>query len=190
VGVNWRSRREPDARWDPAFERFVTRFSATLLRNAYLLAGDLGVAEDLVQQTLLRVAGRWDAARRAPDAYARQVLVNLCRDRYRRQARQASSTVEGAGAGSEDEARDHADAVADRDEVIAALSRLSLEHREVLVLRFFADLSVAEVAAVIDEPEGTVKSRTSRALARMRELLGEPRRDEHERAQIEIGNDD
>jgi RNA polymerase sigma-70 factor (sigma-E family) len=189
VGVDWRSRGEQDARWDPAFERFVGRSSATLLRSAFLLAGDRGVAEDLVQQALLRVAGRWEAARLAPEAYARQVLVNLCRDRYRREARQGG-TAAAVGPRNEDEVRDLADAVADRDEVIAALGRLSLEHREVLVLRFFADLSVAEVAAAIDGTEGTVKSRTSRALARMRELLGEPRRDEHERARIEVGNDD
>jgi RNA polymerase sigma-70 factor (sigma-E family) len=176
-------------RWDPAFERFVGQSSATLLRNAFLLAGDRGAAEDLVQLTLLRVAGRWSAARRAPEAYARQVLVNLCRDRYRREARQASS-AEAVGPGNQAEGRDLADAVADRDEVIAALGRLSLEHREVLVLRFFADLSVAEVAVAIDGSEGTVKSRTSRALSRMRELLGEPRRDERERAEIEVANDD
>lgn len=142
-----------------------------------------------MQQALLRVAGRWSAARRAPEGYARQVLVNLCRDRHRREARQASS-AEAVGPGNEREVRDLADTVADRDEVIAALGQLSLEHREVLVLRFFADLSVAEVAAAIDGSEGTVKSRTSRALARMRELLGEPRRNERQRAAIEVVNDD
>lgn len=188
--MNRRSAVDPDVLWDPAFERFVARSSGTLLRNAYLLAGDRGVAEDLVQQTLLRVAGRWSAAQHAPEGYARQVLVNLSRDRYRREVRQASSAVASVDAGNVGEARDLADAVADRDEVIAALGRLSFEHREVLVLRFFADLSVAEVAAAIDESEGTVKSRTSRALARMRELLGEPRRGERERAEIEVANGD
>jgi RNA polymerase sigma-70 factor (sigma-E family) len=176
--------------WDPAFERFVARSSGTLLRNAYLLAGDRGVAEDLVQQTLLRVAGRWSAAQRAPEGYARQVLVNLSRDRYRREARQAIAASEAVAPGHEDDRRDLADAVADRDQVIAALGRLSLEHREVLVLRFFADLSVAEVAAAIDESEGTVKSRTSRALARMRDLLDEPGAGETQRAEIEVANGD
>ena len=65
------------------FDDFVRGRSAALLRTAYALTGDRGHAEDLLQTALLRTARRWTAARDAPEAYVRQVLVNLCRDRVR-----------------------------------------------------------------------------------------------------------
>jgi RNA polymerase sigma factor (sigma-70 family) len=75
-----------------------------------------------------------------------------------------------------------ADLIADRDELIAALARLPERQREVLVLRFYADLSVIETAEAVGASEGTVKSSTSRALERMRELLGDPARQSQTRS--------
>src|SRR5580693_3619623 len=72
---------------DPSFDAFVTRGSATLLRSAYLLTGDRGHAEDLLQASLIATARRWGSARHAPAAYAHRVLVNLLHDRRRRLAR-------------------------------------------------------------------------------------------------------
>ena len=161
---------------DPSFELFVRRSATPLLRVAVLLCGgDRAAAEDLVQQTLVRVARRWgDGASQAPEAYARVVLVNLSRDAARRAGRRVVEVAwDGAELASPLHA-DHADAVAVRDEVIAALGLLHEHQREVLVLRFYADLSVADTAAAIGASEGTVKSTTSRALARMRELLEQP----------------
>jgi RNA polymerase sigma-70 factor (sigma-E family) len=166
-------RRNP---WDDeALEAFVARSSRSLLRSAHLLTGDRAAAEDLLQLTLLRVARRWDTARSAPEAYARRVLVNLARDRARDAGRRISERpLDGADVvlpvafGG-----DLADAVAGRDAVIEALSRLPIRQREVLVLRFYGELSVAETAAAIGASEGTVKSYTSRALAHMRELLAD-----------------
>lgn len=137
-----------------------------------LLVGDRGHAEDLVQTTLLRLAGRWRSIREHPEAYARQVLVNLTRDHWRRAARRGAeqeldeTTPHPAG-------RDPADAVVDRDALRHALSRLPGRQREVMVLRFFADLSVAETAAALGVSEGTVKTQTSRAVSRLRQVLGE-----------------
>lgn len=144
-----------------------------LLRSAYLLCGDRGQAEDLLQLTLLRTARRWQAAREAPEAYARQVLVNLSRDDRRRVRRRVKESPLSAVA-SPELGSDHADAVVGRDEVIGALRRLPRRQREVLVLRFYSDLSVSDTAALIGASEGTVKSYTARALARMRELLAHP----------------
>jgi|SRR5579884_3057466 len=158
---------------DPAFERFVVEHSRLLLRSAYLLCGDRGVAEDLLQQSLLRTAGRWPVAREAPDAYARRVLINLSRDLRRwarRRPREYPLDPDHRSAVTESSAH----AVAERSAVIAALRRLPTRQREVLVLRFYADLSVAETALAIGASEGTVKSYTSRALSRMRELLADP----------------
>jgi RNA polymerase sigma-70 factor (sigma-E family) len=148
------------------FERFVSRGSPALLRSAYLLTGDRGHAEDLLQGTLLRVASRWDAAREAPDAYARRVLVNLSRDRWRslgRRPRERSLVEPVADWGS-----DPSVGVLDRHAMTAAVGALPVRQREVVVLRFFLDLSVSETAAALGCSEGTVKSYTSRALARLR----------------------
>jgi RNA polymerase sigma-70 factor (sigma-E family) len=160
---------EPDA----TFEQFVSTCSATLLRSAYLLTGDHGQAEDLLQLTLLRTARRWQAARDSPQAYARRVLVNLSRDRKRR-ARRRVSEYPLDDATSFSLADDHAEVIVGRDAVIRALRRLPVRQREVVVLRFYLDLSVSETAAAIGSSEGTVKSYTARALARMRELLADP----------------
>lgn len=175
MGLSLRPRLR-DLRREPAFERFVADSSTSLLRSAYLLAGELGAAEDLLQVTLLRTAAHWRSAAQAPEAYARRVLVNAARDRWRRAGRRVTERPleEQRIPRAYALAGDHAEAVGGRDEVINALARLPFEQREVLVFRFFADLSVAETAAATGASQGTVKSRTSRALARMRQLLAGP----------------
>jgi RNA polymerase sigma-70 factor (sigma-E family) len=172
--VSWRGQRSLRDRGDEAaFEQFVSRSATVLLRTAVLLAGNRETAEDLLQVALLRTSRRWRASKNAPEAYARAVLVNLVRDEHRRATRRvreaplAAATVELGHRG-------HAESVHDRDEVIVALRRLSVRQREVLVLRFFGGLSVAETASATGASEGTVKSYTSRALERMRELLADP----------------
>ncbi len=156
---------------DPAFERFVLAYSRTILRSAFLLCGDRDQAEDLLQMTLLRTAGRWHSARVAPEAYARRVLVNLSRDHARRARRRITERPLTDADRQCSGARDHADDVALRDAVIGALWMLPARQREVIVLRFYLDLSVSEAAAAMAASEGTVKSYSARALARMRDLL-------------------
>jgi len=192
VGLKVRFEVRRDPRREPGFERFVAEESARLLRSAYLLTGERGVAEDLLQVTLLRTANRWRWAQKAPEAYARQVLVNLVRDRSRRAARRvAESPLEPAiGTRADASCGDHAEVVVGRNEVFAALSRLSADQREVLVLRFYGDLSVAETAAATGTSEGTVKSRTSRGLDRMRELLGAPTEPVSQSISVQMGDDD
>lgn len=156
------------------FEEFVHAGSTRLLRTAYLLTGDRAEAEDLLQTTLMRLARHWPAASAAAEPYATRVLVNLSRDRARRARRRVREAPweEARPAPAPDD--DLGERIARRAALIAALRRLSDRQREVLVLRFYGDLSVAETAAATGASEGTVKSHTSRALARMRELLAEP----------------
>jgi RNA polymerase sigma-70 factor (sigma-E family) len=189
VGLKARPGVQRDPRREPAFERFVAESSTWLLRSAYLLTGERGAAEDLLQLTLLHTVSRWRSAQRAPEAYARRVLVNLVRDRQRRAARRVVERLleEAIGAGL---SRDHADAIVGRDELFDAVARLPREQREVVVLRFWADLSVAETAAATGTSEGTVKSRTSRALAHMRELLTGPLTTSTQPAPVEVADDD
>jgi RNA polymerase sigma-70 factor (sigma-E family) len=149
-----------------AFEAFTRRSSDRLLRTALLLCGDHGHAEDLVQTALLRTARRWSAARRDPDAYARRVVVNLARDRWRLLRRRF-----GEAPLEIDVAVPVTDGLADRELLLAAVRQLPPGQRAVLVLRYFDDLSVADTAAALGCSTGTVKSQTARALDRLRAAL-------------------
>jgi RNA polymerase sigma-70 factor (sigma-E family) len=151
------------------FREFAAGFSPTLVRAAYLLLGDRDAAEDAVQTVLLRTLRRWGAARSAPEAYSRRVLVNVCRDRWRDLRRHPVSALDDPGA--RELGVSPLDGVAQRLAVQEGLAALNSHQREVLVLRFFLDLSVAQTATLLEIPEGTVKSATSRGLAELRDLL-------------------
>lgn len=155
------------------FDDFVRGRSAALLRTAYALTGDRGHAEDLLQTALLRTARRWTAARDAPEAYVRQVLVNLCRDRVRWLQRRPREAALPDGADPPGAADELAEQVGQRRSVIAALRDLPAGQRQVVVLRFFEDLSVADTADLLGISQGTVKSYTSRALASLRVTLND-----------------
>lgn len=154
------------------FDRFVLDRSTALLRTAVLLVGDVGHAEDILQTALMRLASRWKSVHTAPEAFTRQVLVNLARDRWRR-ARRRVPEQELTNAHHVTSGRDPADTVVDRDVLRRALAELPRRQREAVVLRYFAEMSVAETADALRTSEGTVKAHTSRAVARLRELLGE-----------------
>lgn len=156
-----------------AFETFVAGASGRLMRTAYLLSGDRGHAEDLVQATLLRTARRWARARRQPEAYARRVLVNLAKDRWRTRRRRVDEVAVEADSRA-DVVVPEDDAVLERHRLLEAIRGLPAGQRAVLVLRYFDDLTVAETAAALDCSEGTVKSQTARALDRMRGALDQP----------------
>jgi RNA polymerase sigma-70 factor (sigma-E family) len=154
---------------DEAFREFVTARWTALTRTAYLLTGDHGRAEDLVQTTLEKMHRHWRRIERkdAPDAYARRVMTNLAISQSRRRRFRETPITHAP----EIAAGDATDAVVVRDEVWRALLRLPPRMRAVLVLRFFEDLSEAEAARVLNCSEGTVKSQSSRGLARLRELM-------------------
>ena len=151
------------------FDRFVGDNSDGLLRTAYLMVGDLHEAEDLVQETLFKVASRWPRVSRMdnPVAYARRILVNLAlhgsskRSRHRAELK-ATPPAETAAQAA------HLDI---DDRLFDALAALPPRQRAALVLRYFLDLSEAEVAAALSCSLGTVKSSTSRGLKRLEETL-------------------
>jgi RNA polymerase sigma-70 factor (sigma-E family) len=150
-----------------AFEAFVAESSTRLLRTAYLLSGDRGHAEDLVQTALLRTARRWRVARRQPEAYARRIVVNLAKDRWRDLGRRPAE----APWQQQDRGVDQDQSVLERDRLLRLARRLPPGQQAVLVLRFFEDLSVEETADLLGCTTGTVKSQTSRALERLRSAL-------------------
>ena len=153
----------------PEFDAFVRERSTVLLRTAYLLVGDRGHAEDLVQTALLRTARRWRHASHDPAAYARRVLVNLAKDRWRNRCRRPREVD------IPDELRggDFGDDVLLRSVLVDAVLQLPVRQRAVLVLRYFQDLSVDGTADALGCSPGTVKSQTHHALAKLRQLLGE-----------------
>jgi RNA polymerase sigma-70 factor (sigma-E family) len=156
---------------DPSFDEFVTIESARLLRSAYLLTGDRDDAEDLLQITLVRTARRWDVARESPHAYTHRVLVNLLHDRQRNLSRRVTEQPLDESDGRLRPVADGSQARVDRMAIISAVRGLPARQREVVVLRFFADLSVSDTAAAIGASEGTVKTHASRALTALREAL-------------------
>jgi RNA polymerase sigma-70 factor (sigma-E family) len=153
------------------FEEFVARDGARLQGFASLLTGTWHDAEDMVQQALLRSAGRWRSARQRPEAYTRRILVNLARDRWRsrrRNTEHASDDLAYLASGADGMAP-----VLERQLLLRACRLLPVQQRAVLVLRFWEDRSVAETAVLLGCTEGTVKSHTHRALARLRLVLEE-----------------
>lgn len=157
-----------------AFDTFVAESSDPLLRTAYLLCGDRGHAEDLVQTALLRTARHWRSARRQPRAYARAIVVNLAKDHWRSRSRRPAEVPLPPTLDVAHDA-DVTSGLLDRHDLVAAFQRLAEGQRAVLVLRYFDDLSVEETAEVLGCTAGTVKSQTSRALAAIRSILSDPK---------------
>lgn len=155
---------EPDA----AFAEFVRASTVPLLRVAWLLTGDHHAAQDLVQETHVRMAARWPVIVRRdgdPMAYARTVLhrlhIDLWRWRSRRPERLVNAPPERA-APSEDHAL--------RLTLQAALASLTPRQRAVLVLRFLEDRTEVQTAEILGCSVNTVKSQSRHALGRLREL--------------------
>jgi RNA polymerase sigma-70 factor (sigma-E family) len=153
------------------FDQFVATHVDDLLRTAYLIVWNEVEAEDLVQDCLLKVARRWARIRRMkqPGAYARRILVNLAIDGAHGRARRRSELQSGVAVTPV--TVDPLPALDTRAELLDAISKLPSRQRAVLVLRYFNDLSEAQVAEVLGCSVGTVKSSASRGLARLREAL-------------------
>ena len=152
------------------FRQFMATRSAALLRTAYLLTGDRGHAEDLVQNALTKTYRHWGTVRRSgvPEAYVRRILVNERNSRWRRDR---SRTREVVGEVPDRPGGDETQAYADRDEMWQALRAMPPRTRAVLVLRYWEDLSEAETADLLGCTVGTVKSQASRGLRKLAEVL-------------------
>ena len=156
------------------FERFVADSVDELLRTAYLIVWDEAEAEDLVQESFIKVAKRWPRVRtmERPQAYIRRVLVNLALDGRKRRVRwrQELGREPPLDVTDDSSARDLSRVDA-RHELLCALATLPPRQRAVLVLRYLADLPEAQVAEALGCSVGTVKSSASRALERLEQAL-------------------
>jgi RNA polymerase sigma-70 factor (sigma-E family) len=150
---------------EAAFEAFVTGRYRRLLRTAYLLTGDQGRAEDLLQASLAKTWSAWPRLHQeVAEAYVRTVLVRTSATWWRRRWRgERPTALLPERAGPDEQAR-----LAERDALLRALGRLPARMRAALVLRYFEDYSERQVADALGCPVGTVKSLCSRGLARLR----------------------
>ena len=141
-----------------------------LVGQLAVMVGDVGEAEDLVQEAFVRAAGQWTRLERYdnPEAWLRTVAMNLARSKWRRGKRAAAAMVRLRSVA------EHAPAPSsDHVTLVAALRRLSATQREALVLFHIADLSVDDIAQELGVPSGTVKARLSRGRAALADLLSE-----------------
>lgn len=150
------------------FAELYDRCYERLVLAAYAMTNDLGAAEEVTQEAFAIAYGRARRVSRAdsPEAWLRTVVVNLVRRRYRRRAMLDRIMLrQEAEPPPPDERPD------ERLDLHDAIRGLGQEHRTVVVLHYLADLPVEEVAAVLDVPVGTVKSRLSRARAALADRL-------------------
>jgi RNA polymerase sigma-70 factor (sigma-E family) len=143
-----------------------------MLRNtAYLLCGDWHLAEDLTQTVFIKLYRAWRRIERhdTMDQFARKVLLRTYLDERRRPWRREFPTEPDTAALDVAELGDDAEG---RMAIRQAVLQLTRQHRAVLVLRFWEDMSVEQVAEILGCSPGTVKSQTSRGLASLRKLLG------------------
>jgi RNA polymerase sigma-70 factor (sigma-E family) len=148
------------------FVAFVQARQHRLLRAAYLVCGDHHRAEDLLQDALVKLALRWRQVRHGdPEAFLRTVMYRDAVSWWRRRRREDLP-----GALPDRTGTDDVGAVPDRLLFERALAQLTVRQRAVLVLRFFDDLTEARTAEVLGVSVGTVKSQTSAALRRLRDL--------------------
>lgn len=158
-----------DPRWH-SFEEYVTARWAALYRTAHLVTGDPAVAEDLLQATMLKVMAQWPRVRRAdsPDAYVRKMLLNELLGERRRTGRRAQKAhLVPVPAPVADPVVD----AATRLDLWDRVQQLPPRQRAVLVLRYYEDLSEAEIATVLGVTAGTVKSQASLALRSLRAVV-------------------
>ncbi len=148
----------------PDFDEFVAARSTALLRTAYLLTHDHGLAEDLLQTSLTKAWFSWSRISDSPEAYVRKVLFNTYATWWRRKwnGEHATEDLPDSGVG------DASEATSGGVDLWTAMERLPRRQRAVVVLRYFEDLTESQTAEILGCTVGTVKSQCSKALAKLR----------------------
>ena len=158
---------EAPARRD--LEELYLRYAPGGFRLAFLLIGDREAAEDCVQDAFVRIVGRLGHIRDgvAFDAYLRQTIVNLTKNRWRRRALERAHTTDvktGDVAATDDP-------ILERVAILHAIARLPGRQRTAVVLRFYEDLPTEEIASILRCRPGTARSLVSRGMATLRTQL-------------------
>lgn len=156
------------------FAEFVSARSAALHRAAYLMVGDVGLAQDLVQEALIKTYVAWSRLRDPAnaEAYTRKALTTIAIDWSRRKARTAerpSGQVPDTGSPG------HAEGVDDQTWLWQCLLQLPARQRVAIVLRYYEDLTEEQTAEAMGCARGTVKSTVAAGMSRLRLLVGPSR---------------
>jgi RNA polymerase sigma-70 factor (ECF subfamily) len=162
------------AQSDEAFAALTRRHLDSAYRLAWAILTDTGDADDATQDAFA-LAWRNRRSLRDParfDAWFGRILINVCRQRLRQRSRQSIQSLDMEGGPA---IADASQPTSERDAVSRAMARLDADHRIVVILRYWADLTVDEIAARLDVPSGTVKSRLHYALRSMRPRLEDAR---------------
>ncbi len=144
------------------FDAFVVSRSPALLRTAYLLVRDQGLAEDLLQASLTKTWLAWGRIHGDPEPYVRRVMLTTQVSLWRRLWNRELPTADFPDLPSD------ADAAVDSGDLWEALGHLPRRQRAVVVLRYYEDLTETETARLLGCSVGTVKSQCAKALAKMR----------------------
>lgn len=160
----------------PGFDDFFVRERTAVVGLAYALSGSRVAAEDLAQDAFVAAYRRWDEIEQ-PSAWVRRVVANLAVSRIRRRAAETRAITRLRS----ERPRNFDPMPAEDEELWKAVRRLPKRQAQVIALRYLEDLSVAEIAAVLDTAEGTVKAtlfQARRSLARTLDLTVEDADDE------------
>lgn len=159
---------------DDEFERLYEAEAQGLFAFLAYRTGDRALAEDLLADAFeraLRARGRFDRRRGSQKTWLYAIALNVLRDHARRAAAEGRA-LERIGPVGEAGADTGVEGLGEREALQQALATLAAEEREAVALRFGADLTVPEIARVLDEPLTTVEGRVYRALRKLRERLG------------------
>ena len=159
-----------------AFRHLVDRYKDLLYGTACLMTGNTSIAEEHVQEAFISAWRGMSTFRlgRPMKPWLVRILVNTVMGQRRRRSIQTVPLEETAQSAETDDPVGLAEQGETAESVRLAISALSREHRQVILLRYFADLSVPEIGRAIGCRQGTVKSRLSRAIRRLQNELGEP----------------
>jgi RNA polymerase sigma-70 factor (ECF subfamily) len=152
-----------------AFRRLSEQHVRSAYRLAWAILGNEGDAQDAVQDAFTAAWRQRSTLREVErfDAWFGRILVNRCRDRLRQRVRfpeMARDDIDQA-------LPDHSHATLDRDELYREINRLDPDQKIVVILRFWKDMAIDDIAERLGVPPGTVKSRLSRSVARLRMSL-------------------
>lgn len=156
-------------------ERLVTTYGQDVLRLATTILGSRDLAEDVHQETFLRVCKAWDGFRgdASEKTWITGIAVNVCRDMMRSAwKRRVTVSDEVVGALPDTHSANEMDRRSERSDMLKALDKLSVDHREAVILYYYQDLDIRQIASIQHVPEGTVKSRLHKARTKLAALLG------------------
>lgn len=157
------------------FNDFVLARSPALQRAAYLLVGDVALAQDLVQEALTKTYVAWPRLHRTAnaEAYTRKVITTTAISWFRRKGWNNERAVEALPEGTDPARGSHDDAVVQHAVLWSSLQELPPRQRAAIVLRYYEDLTEAQTAEAMGCAVGTVKSQVAAGLTKLRARLGD-----------------